>query len=98
MSLLSRLREKQVGKIATATPATFATQERERGRTVASVATVAVANPPEVLAASRWWRLHFPDREPVEVASFPPSTHAEILERYPDAVAAEPFVPERAGR
>ena len=41
--------------------------------------------------ASRWWLLHYPDREPVEVASFPPATHAEILERHPDAVAAEPI-------
>ncbi|WP_434782373.1 DUF3987 domain-containing protein [Ferrovum myxofaciens] len=32
-------------KFATATPATFATQEVERGRTVATVTTVAVANP-----------------------------------------------------
>lgn len=44
-------------------------------------------------AVSRWWRLHFPDREPVEVACFPDSTHAEILSRYPEAIAAEPFEP-----
>lgn len=44
-----------------------------------------------IATVSRWWRLHFPDREPVEVACFPPSTHDEILERYPDAIAAEPF-------
>jgi hypothetical protein len=75
-------------------------------RTVATVATVAVANlqdaktapPPEVGAddtatASRWWRIHYPDREPVEVACCPEATHAEILERHPDAVAAEPFTP-----
>lgn len=44
MSLSNLIRRKSdpVG-FATATPATFATQERERGRTVASVATVAVA-------------------------------------------------------
>jgi len=52
----------------------------------------------DTATASRWWLLHFDAREPLEVACFPPSTHAEILERYPDAVAAEPFVPERAGR
>lgn len=106
MSLLSRLREKQVGKIATATPATFATQERERGKTVASVATVAVAKSPQGQTAppanvspgntattSRWWLIHYPDRDPVEVACCPEATHAEILERHPDAVAAEPFTP-----
>jgi hypothetical protein len=41
--------------------------------------------------ASRWWLVHYPDREPVEVACFPPATHAEILERHPDAIAAEPI-------
>ena len=44
MNVLSRLREKQAGRIATATPATFATQGRQIGVTVASVATVTVAN------------------------------------------------------
>jgi len=69
--------------------------ERWKPRVVASKAEIMAA-----LSAQRstWWRLHFPDREPVEVACVPPSTHDEILERYPDAVAAEPFVPERAGR
>lgn len=39
----------------------------------------------------RWWLIHYPNREPVEVASFPPATHADILERHPEAIAAEPF-------
>jgi hypothetical protein len=103
MSLLSRLREKQTGKIATATVATFATQERVRPRTVA---TVAVAPSPQgqtagqakvgagdTATASRWWRLHYLNRKPVEVACWPETTRAEILERYPDAVAAENFIP-----
>lgn len=93
-------------EFVTATPATFATQEGERGRTVASVATVTVTKspqektaPPEKVGAgdtataSRWWLLHYPDRDPVEVACCPEATHADILERYPDAVAAEPFTP-----
>lgn len=45
----------------------------------------------EPAAASRWWLIHYPDRNPVKVASFPPATHAEILERHPDAIAAEPI-------
>ncbi len=45
--------------------------------------------------ASRWWLLHYADREPVEVACSPPATHAEILKRYPAAIAAEPFEPIR---
>ncbi|MDO9225635.1 MAG: hypothetical protein Q8M09_05965 [Pseudomonadota bacterium] len=43
------------------------------------------------MTASRWWLIHYSDRETVEVASFPPATHAEILERHPDAIAAEPI-------
>jgi len=38
--------------------------------------------------------LHFADREPLEVYCNPDATHAAILERYPDALAAEP-IPER---
>ncbi|MDP1651773.1 MAG: hypothetical protein Q8L56_03525 [Rhodocyclaceae bacterium] len=43
--------------------------------------------------ASRWWLIHYPDRDPVEVACCPAATHAEILEQHPDALAAEPFEP-----
>jgi hypothetical protein len=42
---------------------------------------------------SRWWLIHFTDRDPVEVICCPDSTHADILEQYTDAVAAEPFTP-----
>ncbi len=106
MSLLSILREKQAGKIATATPATLATKEEVKGRTVASVAGVTVAKPPkgetvppakvragDTASTSRWWLIHYLDRDPVEVACCPEATHAEILESHPDAIAAEPFTP-----
>jgi hypothetical protein len=46
-----------------------------------------------VTTASRWWLIHYPDRDPVEVGCSPEATHAAILERYPDALAAEPFTP-----
>ena len=105
LSNLIRRKSEPVG-FATATPATFATQEGERGRTVATVATVAVAKSPQgqtappakvgagrTATASRWWLIHYPDRDPVEVACCPEATHADILERHPDAVAAEPFTP-----
>lgn len=45
----------------------------------------------DTATASRWWLIHYPDRDPVEVACYPDATHADILERHPDAVAAEPF-------
>jgi hypothetical protein len=47
----------------------------------------------DTVTASRWWLIHYPDRDPVEVACCPEATHADILERHPDAVAAEPFTP-----
>lgn len=47
----------------------------------------------DTATASRWWLIHYPDRDPLEVACCPDATHAEILERHPDAVAAEPFTP-----
>lgn len=110
MSLYSRLREKQSGKLATATSATVATQARTHGPTVANVATVTVVNPRkstlepipalskrvgagDTATAFPWWLIHYTDRDPVEVACCPDATHAEILERHPDAIAAEPFTP-----
>lgn len=45
----------------------------------------------ETATASRWWLIHYADRDPVEVACCPDATQAEILERHPDAFAAEPF-------
>lgn len=93
MTLAALIRKSEPVRFATATPATVATLEGDKGRTVASVATVSVATPTEAktATASRWWLIHYPDREPVEVACFPPATHAEILERHPEAIAAEPI-------
>lgn len=47
----------------------------------------------DTATASRWWLIHFRELDPVEMIVSPPATHAEILERHPDAVAAEPFTP-----
>jgi len=43
--------------------------------------------------SSRWWLIHYPDRDPVKVACYPETTHAEMRKRYSNAVAAEPFTP-----
>lgn len=107
MTMLSRLREKRNGNLATAIPAISATQPKGGARTVARIATVAVANPKEQKAAppakvgagdtaiaSRWWLIHhYPDRDTLEVGCCPEATHAEIMERHPDAIAAESFTP-----
>lgn len=42
---------------------------------------------------SRWWRLRYPDRDPLEVACCPDATYADILKHYPEAVEAEAFTP-----
>ena len=93
MTLAALIRKNESVRFATATPATVATLEVEQARTVASVATVSVANPPETKTATafRWWLIHYLDGAPVEIWTSPPATHAEILERHPDAIAAEPF-------
>lgn len=91
MTLSALIRKREAVKVATATPATFATHGQERARTVATVATVAVANPKKEKIAFRWWLIHYADREPVQVARFPDATFAEVMERRPDAIAAEPI-------
>lgn len=105
MSLLSALIQKRdTRKAATAISAIPATQPRKEAGTVARIATVAVANPKEgqtetpaivgagdTATASVWWLVHYMDGAPVEVWTSPPATHAEILERHPEAIAAEPF-------
>ena len=106
MTLLALIRKRDTGSIATAIPAIPATQTTRGAGTVARIATVAVANPKEektaspakvgagdTATASRWWLIHYPDRDPLEVACCPEATHADILERHPYAVAAEPFTP-----
>lgn len=42
---------------------------------------------------SRWWLLHYVDHDPTEVSFAFELSHAEILERYEDAIAAEPITP-----
>ncbi|MEF8753332.1 MAG: hypothetical protein V5B60_05240 [Accumulibacter sp.] len=41
----------------------------------------------------QFWLLHFSDHEPLTVAFSPAATHAEVLDAYPCAVAAEPIGP-----
>lgn len=44
---------------------------------------------------ARSWLLHFADREPLTVTLSPPASHAEVLDSYPGALAAEPIEPSR---
>lgn len=47
----------------------------------------------DTATGSRWWLIHFADCDPVEVVCCPEASHVEILERHPEAIAAEPFTP-----
>jgi hypothetical protein len=49
--------------------------------------------PPADVRAWRWL-IHFADREPLTVSFSPEATHEEVLELYPDTVAAEPIAPD----
>jgi hypothetical protein len=41
--------------------------------------------------SSGWWQLHFVDDDPREIWTDPAARYAEIMERHPDAIAAEPI-------
>jgi len=82
---------------ALCTSATYATPDTVNTLEVARVARVQVATPHrtdsnvsnEVI--SNWWLMHFIDREPIEVAIWPPCNHASAIKSYPNAIAAEPL-------
>src|SRR5687768_484892 len=75
----------------------------------AKFATFAFANPPELKTSNpdqdpladdktetnTWWRIHYPNREPVEVVYGSPVTHAQILEWETEAIKVESFEPVR---
>lgn len=98
MTLAALIRKREPGKLANANPAKAANDGQGEGEPLAGLAALALANPTDAKTAdavTSWgWLLHFADREPLEVYCNPDATHAGILERYPDALAAEP-IPER---
>jgi hypothetical protein len=52
---------------------------------------------PDTASASRWWLIHYPDRDPLELAFYPEATYAEILEWHPDALRIEPVWRNQSG-
>jgi hypothetical protein len=83
------IRKRDLGEFTTATLATVATHGGDSGTTVARIATVAVAND----APRSFWLLHYRDCD-AEVISYSPAvTHAEVMARYPNAIAADPYTP-----
>lgn len=59
----------------------------------AAIVEALKVSPGDTATASRWWRLHFADLEPVEVYCSPVAAHEDIMARHPRAIAAEPFTP-----
>jgi hypothetical protein len=101
MSLSALIRKRQPTHFATATVATFATVQPKPRPSVATVASVAVANEKTGITdngkpCSRWL-FHFADRDALPVMFAPAVDHEKALAYYPDAVAAEP-IPERLQR
>lgn len=98
MTLAALIRKRGTVTPANANPAKAANDGQGGGEPLAKLAPLALANPTDAKTAdavTSWgWLLHFADREPLEVYCNPGATHAGILERYPDALAAEP-IPER---
>ena len=82
---------------ATAIHAIHAISDDVERAGIARIARVQVATPDKTdsIASdeiiSNWWLMHFIDREPIEVAIWPPCNHASAIESYPNAIAAEPL-------
>ena len=82
---------------ASCTSATYATPDTIYTLEVARVARVQVATPYKTdlitndEMISNWWLMHFVDRDPVEVAIWPPCNQAGAFESYPNAIAADPL-------
>jgi predicted benzoate:H+ symporter BenE len=62
-------------------------------RSVAKVASAAVANHSGEEQVSSWLLLHYIESDVVEVACSPAMRCADVLALYPNAVAAQPFTP-----
>ena len=81
MTLSNLIRKGGLAQVATATPATLATQETASGTTVAQVATVAVAKPPaltvEEETAIRAWLAHIEETDTEIIAEVLNQCHAD---------------------
>lgn len=90
------IRKKRPVDVATAIPAIPAIPKPQTGRTVAKIATIAVANQkkgkPDISIAattSGRWRVHFIDREPEESCYWPAVTAEQVLNLIAGAVRVE---------
>jgi len=106
VTLANLIRKREPATLANANPAKVANDGKGVREPLARLATLALASPTEekpakpaivgagdTATASRWWLIHYLDRDPVQVACCPAAFHAEIMEWHPGAVAAEPCNP-----
>ena len=98
MTLLNLIRRKSSSDIATAIHAILAIDKPDRTGSVARIATISVANSKKEktkavtrVVESRWWRVHFTDRKPIEICCNPIATVEQVLNANTDAVSAEPI-------
>jgi hypothetical protein len=96
MSLLDFIQGKRLVEVATAIPAIPATTEPQLGRTVARIAKVQVANVKAeksdisiAVLKSRWWLVHFRDREPKEICRYPLAAADKMLSAIDGAISVE---------
>ena len=82
---------------ATVIHAIHAISDDANNSRIARIAKVQVASPLKTdllgsdVLVSNWWLLHFANLNPVQVAVWPPSTHAEVLAFNPTALSARPI-------
>ncbi|MDR2881339.1 MAG: hypothetical protein LBV29_05515 [Azoarcus sp.] len=88
---LSALIQRRKQEVATATFATPATPEAESSKSSrSSSSNTAETNSEQV---SFWWRVRFPDRDPVETYYPSGESREGVLRAYPGATDAQPFTP-----
>lgn len=85
---------KRLEKYSNANLANPANAHQQNTPTLATLATSQVATPSDNEVVSNWWLIHFTDLDPVEVAIWPPCSHADALAFNPNAIAAEPLPPQ----
>lgn len=97
MTLAALIRKRESEKPANANPAKAANDGREESEPFAGLAALALANPTESKTdndATSWcWWLAFSETEHLIVYFHPDATRADVLERYPGVLVAEPYDP-----
>jgi hypothetical protein len=109
MTLAEMIQKRKIQHSANANLANTANEREHEVASLAKLATLALANPPEPKTSNPgentarnekartniWWRIHYPGRQAVEVVYSPHATLAQIIEWEPEAIKVESFEPGR---